>query len=238
MRVLRRSLQVAALVGTLLIGVVAVALIVSQTPWFRDWMRRYIVRESKQYLNGELSIGSISGNLLFGVNVSDIAVDVSGERVVAAKNVEVDYSIFEIISKGVVLNEIKLVEPRLKLERNGEGWNVGQLVKKREKEADREGPGSPIALESIEVTDAQLIIEDHVGTSGYRLPERIEDLDLKGSYEYAPVHYSVVVDRVSVESAERRSSTGSVVSRTKLSIHFCDSASRIRAGRFLPQQAA
>ena len=75
MRLIRRVLQVVALVGTLLVGVVAVALIVSQTPWFRDWMRRYIVRESKQYLNGELSIGSIGGNLLFGVEVSDIAVD-------------------------------------------------------------------------------------------------------------------------------------------------------------------
>src|SRR5215211_4154327 len=95
MRVVRRSLQVVALVGTLLVGIVALALIVSQTPWFRDWIRRYIVRESKQYLNGELSIGRIGGNLLFGVDVSDIAVDVSGERVVSANAVEVDYNVFE-----------------------------------------------------------------------------------------------------------------------------------------------
>ena len=52
MRVLRKSLRVVALVGTLIVGMIALALIVSQTPWFRDWMRRYIVRESKQYLNG------------------------------------------------------------------------------------------------------------------------------------------------------------------------------------------
>ena len=50
-----------------MVGIVALALIVSQTPWFRDWLRRYIVRESKQYLNGELSIGGLGGNLLFGV---------------------------------------------------------------------------------------------------------------------------------------------------------------------------
>jgi hypothetical protein len=34
-----------------MIGIVALTLIVSQTPWFRDWLRN-IVRESKQYLNG------------------------------------------------------------------------------------------------------------------------------------------------------------------------------------------
>jgi uncharacterized protein involved in outer membrane biogenesis len=115
LRALRRLLQVVALVGTLLVGIVAVALIVSQTPWFRDWVRRLIVRESKQYLNGELSIGRIGGNLLFGVQVSDIAVDVSGERVVAAKTLEVDYNVFQLISKGVILNEIKLIEPAIKL---------------------------------------------------------------------------------------------------------------------------
>ena len=135
-----RALQVVALVGTLMVGIVALALIVSQTPWFRDWLRRYIVRESKQYLNGELSIGRLGGNLLFGVEVSDVAVDVSGERIVAAKTVEVDYSIFQLVSKGVVLNEIKLVEPAIALERDGSGWNLAQLVKKQEKEADREGP--------------------------------------------------------------------------------------------------
>src|SRR5215204_1396563 len=102
MRALRRLLQVVALVGTLMVGVIAVALIVSQTPWFRDWLRRFIVRESKQYVNGELSIGGLGGNLLFGVQLTDVALDVSGERVVAVKDVELDYSIFRIVSSGMV----------------------------------------------------------------------------------------------------------------------------------------
>ena len=203
MRALRRSLQVVALVGTLMIGVVAVALIVSQTPWFRDWVRRYIVRESKQYLNGELTIGGVGGNLLFGVRVSDIAVDVSGDRVISAKGLEVDYSIFEIVSKGLVVNEIKLVEPQIKLQRNGDGWTIGSLIKKQEKEADREGPRAPLSLQSIEVADARVIIDDPVGTSGYRLPERIEDVDFKASYAYEPVHYTVVVDRASARTSSQ-----------------------------------
>ena len=201
MRALRRLLQVVALVGTLLVGIVALALIVSQTPWFRDWLRRYIVRESKQYLNGELSIGSIGGNLLFGVQVSDIAVDVSGERVVAVKGLEVDYDVFQLISKGVVLDGIKLVEPEIRLERDGNGWNVNRLVKKQEKEADREGPRRPLDLQAIEIADGRISIADHTGADGYRLPKVIEDLDLKASFAYAPVHYSVVIDRASMRAS-------------------------------------
>ncbi len=201
MRALRRLLQVFALVGTIMIGVMAVALIVSQTPWFRDWLRRYIVRESKQYLNGELSIGRIDGNLLFGVQLNDVAVDVSGERVIAARGLEVDYSVLELISKGIVLNEIKLVQPQIRLERDGNGWNLARIVKEQRKEAEREGPARPVSLESIEVTDAQVTVTDGVGTSGYRLPERIEGLDVKAAFEYEPVHYTLDVDHISFRGA-------------------------------------
>lgn len=201
LRFLRRSLQVVALVGTLMVGILAIALIVSQTPWFRDWLRRYVVRESKQYLNGELTIGRIGGNLLFGINVSDVAVDVSGQRVVAVKSLELDYSILDFISKGVVLDEIKLVSPVLRVERDRNGWNLGRLVKEEAREADREGPARPISLPSIEIADASVYINDRVGADGYRLPSRIQDLDIKASYEYAPVHYSVELDRVSFHTS-------------------------------------
>ena len=118
MRAVRRLLQVVAIVGTLLVGILAVALIVSQTPWFRDWLRRYVVRESEQYVNGQLSIGGIGGNLFFGVQLRDVALDVSGERIVAVKNIEVDYSVFQILSSGMVLNSIKLNQPVIVLERD------------------------------------------------------------------------------------------------------------------------
>lgn len=191
-------LQIVAFVGTLLVGVLAVALIVSQTPWFRDWLRRYIVRESKQYLNGELSIGRLGGNLFFGVQLSDVAVDLSGERVVAVKDVELDYSVFRLISSGVVLDQITLNQPNVVLERDGNGWNLGDLVKEQRQEAEREGPGTPISLQSIEVTDGSVTIQDGpVGTSGYNLPEKITNLDIKAGYEYEPVRYSLTLDHLS-----------------------------------------
>jgi autotransporter translocation and assembly factor TamB len=201
MRYLRRLLQVVAVAGTLIVGVLAVALIVSQTPWFRDWLRRYIVRESEQYLNGQLSIGGLGGNLFFGVQLTDIALDLSGERVVAVKDLELDYSVFRLVSSGMVMDGIKVNQPRLVLERNGEGWNVARLVKEQRKEADREGPARPLSLQSIEITDGSVSInEGPVGTSGYRLPERIRNLDIKGTYEYAPVHYTLTLEHLSFDA--------------------------------------
>jgi autotransporter translocation and assembly factor TamB len=205
MKALRRLLQVLALVGTLCVGILAMALIVSQTPWFRDWLRRYIVRESKQYLNGELAIGGIGGNLFFGVNLSDVAVDVSGERVIAVKAMEVDYSVFQLISKGIVLDGIKISQPLIVVERDAQGgWNLARLVKKQEREADRRGPTRPISLESIEIADASVSIRDRLAGDGYQLPREISNLDFKGGFAYEPVHYTVDVGSLSFLGASPR----------------------------------
>src|SRR4051794_3129117 len=196
MRAIRRVLQVVTFVGTLTIGVLALALIVSQTPWFRDWLRRYIVRESKQYLNGQLTIGGLDGNLLFGADLADVAVDVSGERVVAVKGVELDYNIFSLISKGLSVQQIKIDQPVVQLEHDAKGWNLARLVKEQEQEADRKGPMSPISLPSIEISDASLSIKDG-DPSAVSIPRRIEDVDVKAGFEYAPVHYSLTLEHVS-----------------------------------------
>jgi hypothetical protein len=195
-RAIRRILQVVTFVSTLMVAVLALALIVSQTPWFRDWLRRYIVRESKQYLNGQLTIGGLGGNLLFGVDLANVAVDVSGERVVAVKGVELDYNVFSFISKGLVLDQIKIDQPVVQIERDADGWNLARLVKEQEKEADREGPMRPISLPSIEIADASIAIQDSTDT-GVSLPRRLDDVDVRAGFEYAPVHYSVNLEHVS-----------------------------------------
>ena len=101
-------------------------------------------------------------------------VDLSGERVVAIKGLEVDYSVFTLVRKGIVVDEIKLVEPTLRLARDANGWNVGRLVKEQRKEAEREGPARPIDLQSIEIAGGTLEIDQNGAASGYNLPERLD----------------------------------------------------------------
>src|SRR6266545_1278192 len=191
---MRRTLQVIALVGTLLIGIIALALIVSQTPWFRDWLRKYIVRQSAQYVNGSLSIGSLGGNLFTGVQLGDVAIDVNGEHIVTLKQVEIKYSIGQLVTKSMTVREIRVERPFLLLRHDRSGWNVSSLVKRQAREADRQGPQRPISLTLIEIVDGQVTVDDKLPSQGYRLPSRIGGLNVKAGFEYAPVHYSLTLD--------------------------------------------
>ena len=153
MRIVRRLAHALVIVLTLVVGATAAAIIVSQTAWFKNWLRGYIVREANQYLNGTLSIERLGGNLFFGLEMENIGVSMDGSQVVAVKDLGLDYNVFELISKGLSVDEIRLNQPVLYLRREGDTWSLSRLIKKQEQEADREGPTQPIAIDAIGITD-------------------------------------------------------------------------------------
>src|SRR5256885_5744711 len=83
----RRLVHALVIVLTLIVGAAAAAIIVSQTAWFKNWLRGYIVREANQYLNGTLSIERLGGSLFFGVEMENIGVSMDGHQVVAGESI-------------------------------------------------------------------------------------------------------------------------------------------------------
>src|SRR5215831_8102486 len=148
MSIVRRLVHVLVIVLTLVVGAAAAAIIVSQTAWFKNWLRGYIVREAGQYLNGTLSIERLGGNLFFGIEMENIGVSIDGQPVVAVKDLGLKYDVFEWISHGLSVDEIRLDKPVIYLKRDGDTWQLSRLVKKQRTEADRRGPARPISIDA------------------------------------------------------------------------------------------
>src|SRR5581483_1843100 len=201
MRIVRRLVHVLVIVITLVIGAAAAAIIVSQTAWFKNWLRGYIVREANQYINGKLSIERLGGNLFFGVEMENIGVSMDGTQVVAVKDLGLKYDVFELLTKGLSVDEIRLDHPVIYLKREGDTWQLSRLVKKQETEADRSGPGKPIAIDAIEIADGSVAL-DPVGTSGVDVPKKFEHLDAKVSFKYEPVRYSIEITHIAFRGTE------------------------------------
>src|SRR5881409_3799554 len=157
MRIVRRLTHVLVLVLTLVIGATAAAVIVSQTAWFKNWLRGYIVRQAQQYLNGTLSIERLGGNLFFGVEMENIGVSMDGRQVVAVKDLGLDYNVFELVSRGLSVDNIRLDHPIVYLRREGDTWSLSRLIKKQEQEADRRGPEKPISIDAIDITGGSVM---------------------------------------------------------------------------------
>src|SRR5215210_7485219 len=136
MSVARRSLQVVAFLCTLVVGTAAMAIIVTQTTWFKEWLRGFIVRQAEDYVNGRLSIGRLDGNLFFGIDLGDVDVTVNGKSVVDIDDVGLDYNALTLLRGDVVLDNIRLTRPVFRLERDAEGWNLTRLIKARTPDPD------------------------------------------------------------------------------------------------------
>ncbi|MGE5357692.1 MAG: hypothetical protein ACM3NQ_01655, partial [Bacteroidales bacterium] len=111
MAIVRRLLQIALLVVTLVIGVASATIIVSQTAWFRDWLRGFIVRQGDQYLNGRLTIGRLGGNIFFGIELEDVEVAMNGEPVITLKDARIGYSVLQLLTRNLVITSLRLNEP-------------------------------------------------------------------------------------------------------------------------------
>src|SRR3954471_20501558 len=202
MRIVKRLAHVLILVLTLIVGATAAAVIVSQTAWFKNWLRGYIVREANTYLNGTLSIQRLGGNLFFGVEMENIAVSMDGSQVVAVKDLGLDYNVFELLTKGLSVDNIRLDKPVIYLRREGDTWSLSRLMKKQETESDRSGPAKPFAVDAIGISDGSVVVESPGGTSGFEAPKRIDHLDAKLAFKYEPVRYSIEISHVSFRGSE------------------------------------
>ncbi len=199
----RRSFQVIAFVATLVVGATSMAVIVTQTAWFKEWLRGFIVRQAADYVDGQLSIGKLDGNLFFGVALGDVDVTVDGEKVVDVDDISLDYNAFTFIRGDVVLDEIRLTRPVLRLERDAEGWNLAHLIKARTPDPNEPKSRRTLEIGQIAISDGTLFVEKGaVGTSGVDVPARIEKLDATVGVTSNEDELTVDIERVSLRAAE------------------------------------
>jgi autotransporter translocation and assembly factor TamB len=194
-----RGLAAAVMV---IVAVLVVALVTTQTRWFKDWLRGYIARESGRYLNGQLAIGRLDGNLFYGVELKDVRVTLDGQPIIAVSDLTLEYSVFELISRGVELTRIRIEAPVVHLKQIDGQWNVGRLVKRERAEANRSGPSKPITLSDIEIANGSLTIDAPIGPTGVRVPKQIDQLNARLAFKYAPVRFSLDMFGISLRGID------------------------------------
>ncbi|HEY3159472.1 MAG TPA: translocation/assembly module TamB domain-containing protein [Vicinamibacterales bacterium] len=178
MSIARTFLQVVAFVCTLIIGVTSMMVIVSQTTWFKEWLRGFIIRQADDYVNGRLTIGRIDGNLFFGVEMEDVDVTQNGQPVVSLKDVGVDYNFLTFLGGNVILDHIRFNEPTLHVKKTATGWNLTELIKAQTPNPKEPKNRRPLDIGEIGVSGGTLYLESQpVGTSGVKVPEVIDKID-------------------------------------------------------------
>lgn len=155
LRRLSRYVSIAVLAVILLIGA---GFAISQTDWFKNWLRQKVVSQAGQYLNGTLTIERLSGSLFTGVELEGVTLRHDGQTAVAMDKLTVAYSPLTMISKGLILDTLTLDKPTILLQRDNAGWNFNRFVKTRKNTGGRGAP--PLTMDAVTINNGHVIVKD------------------------------------------------------------------------------
>ncbi|MFL5608224.1 MAG: hypothetical protein ACJ8AD_17355, partial [Gemmatimonadaceae bacterium] len=120
----------AFVVAPIVLGIVIV-LVLANTPWGNERVRRIVVSQANQRLTGRLAIAGLRGSLLSRATLTGVElVDSAHNPVFSARRVEVRYGLWSALRGHVVVKSLALDTAFVLLDkRPGSRWNFQTLVR-------------------------------------------------------------------------------------------------------------
>ncbi|MDX1660500.1 MAG: translocation/assembly module TamB domain-containing protein, partial [Gemmatimonadota bacterium] len=181
-RIVLGMVGVFALVALLVVG----GLVWLRSPMGNDFVRGQIVQRLGDVVEGEVELGSVSGDPLSGLTLHDFSlIDADGVPLVAAERVRVSYSIRPFFDKRIIIDDVHLRSPEINLIRGPDGrWNF-QTIWKPRPPAREPGWGSVVRIDDLTVEDGTVDIR--IAQGSWPVLDwdenRFEDLDLSMSLD-------------------------------------------------------
>lgn len=127
----RRTAGIIALstIAGLVIIVAAAVLLLTQTDWGHERVRRLAVSQLGKLAHGRVSIGSVSGSILNGATMADVTItDSAGAPFLKADSVSAAYGLGNFLSKRIYLNDVRVVNATVVISRKTGGiWNYDRI---------------------------------------------------------------------------------------------------------------
>lgn len=154
----------------------------TQTRVFRSYLRSQLIEIVRKELHGELTLGTIDGNLFGGFRVDNVVLRKDGEAVLTVQSAEARYDPFALITKRVAISRLTLTNPFISLTRSSAGsWTVGRLL--GASPGDTVPSAWTINLKQIQLIDGAVRIVDSLA-----LVRRSADSSLRlspGRFDYS-----------------------------------------------------
>ena len=155
-----RLLAVVAVVALLLLGA---ALLVTNSDWGRERVRRYVEGLIQGNSHGIVHIGSVSGNLLKGFTLHDVVItDSARAPFVKADEIWARYSLGTLRGKRIEFREVRLVRPIILIDKQPGGkWNYDRIFPRdtvTRTGVKKTGWGTWIRFSDVTVIDGDLTV--------------------------------------------------------------------------------
>ncbi|GBD96039.1 MAG TPA: AsmA family protein [Nitrospirae bacterium] len=198
---MKKILSITAIVITIIVIALIALIKIYITP---ERVKAFLVPEVEKALNRKVEIGEINISLLKGIGLKDFAIKEADQEndFVRCKDFVLKFKLLPLLSRKVIIDELKLVSPEIRIKRSKDGkFNFEDIGKKKEtgevkeKKSADEPAGLPVSLlvNKISIQDAKFSFIDMMND----LPDIKSSADIDISIE--SVDGSEVVSKGSVD---------------------------------------
>ena len=166
-----RTIALYVLIGIpVLVGVI---IAITQTQIFRDRLRTAVLTELDSLVNGEVHIGSLKGDLITGIAIDSVSIDVHDGPFLRIARLDVAYNFFALPGKTIAIRKLTLNRPEVYFTRPAGGrWNVSDLLRPHPADTAASRPFDwVIDVERLEILDGTVSLLDSQSLADERHPE-------------------------------------------------------------------
>ncbi len=180
---LQKIVNVFLYIGLGIFLLLVIAFAVSQTSFFRNWLREKAMSVANDALNGEVYIGKIDGTIFTSLILHDTYITMDSDTLLNASRIEVRTSPLQLLFKKIYVRKLELDDTRINLIRAKDGTlNLSRLVP----------PSNTTDTTSSSFPFKILVAEMKIKNSGFSL--RDYNINTKTFYDELNLHNLIVRD--------------------------------------------
>jgi autotransporter translocation and assembly factor TamB len=176
-----------------LILLVVIGIGVTQTAWFRNWVRVQLVVRTTAALDGELRVGTLGGSLWSGVTLDRVEVWHRGERVLSANRIRVRYDPWTLAKRLWIVDDVVIESPVIHLAESPEGWNVSRLIRRSAPDGQ---PPARVVVRRLRVSGGTVTVTPRAG-----VPRRVTDVHLDSAFTIDQAVFAIRVASLQAHDA-------------------------------------
>lgn len=134
---------------------VATSAVVVETDWFKERLRRIVVNRAAEVLNGQLTVGRLTGSLLTGVELHRVVLAQSAGPLFAVERLALRYDPRILLRGHLSFRELSLTRPVIHIAQRDGRWNITTLVKPR----TSVGKAPDIRFGKLSIVDGDVRVE-------------------------------------------------------------------------------
>jgi translocation and assembly module TamB len=163
-------------------------LVFTQTRIFKNLLRDYIEDRSGEYINADLRIGRIDGNLFTDLKISNVVIEDRNDTLVYINTIITRYRPWRLLRGEIYIDSMLIGQPYIYVNQTSDStYNLGGLFKRSAAEETdtvktgaTEPPGISLVLDDFNLKNARIKIDavDSV------IPELVYDLNVRLKAKY------------------------------------------------------